>query len=829
MLANKIEQIVANLYPDANFILSSEFEADYESYFKDENVLIVLNNQLDVDDTIGENVNFQSREKIQLSIYIKDESGTLNATSNELVEQAKEISRKIYLNIWLLPEVNGEKSDKRVTHRPFIKQFNSIRSGVLSLANWVTTQKISCIPVGKFRLTLNSNDETQGLVTSNPDKVIFTDGESATIAAAPLSGFVFDRWDVNGQEFTEQSLELFFDEDEDKDAVAYFQIIIQTFNRLITTFQNLTKIINDYSFDGVYDLTQQDLSGYDALRIRMLGQSNINKEIEVNLDDIPSYLHDFLNMVGIKSPNDPVYYSLQDKIGRPQPLRTSQWSIALHVAMVTGKFVYIDHWAVGGTGFSTSPSWKYGEVGGYLEDFIDSYNEGTLLITESYKLIGTIYSQWEADSLLKVNTDLWITEFPKLVNGLETETGESSPWVVFAPHVYSAGFSVFGWEIYDKMKEMLYNKNSADYIPNSWLQHVNQFNEDGAHFSTPVGQYAEMYKNTAYLLLNQPISDDRINVLNTPSLSLTTPITTDNTNYNSGAKSVWIKMNLTQDADLRNIYANIITTTGGIRARITSNSIAIQWRVYGSTGQIIDVDSVGTEFGVRSVYGFTWDGTTDANSARGFYHSYNDRDLIVDRFATPTGLEDNAPTNPVLSIGNKNMELFSLYELDRKLTDEEIQLIIADRDEEISGVIATYFDAGNGDKVYSQNGNEKDLSASNPSWNNEGVLPYSNLISNREIQTDGVNYRIVPQGTIASGWVKIENVDLNKWYDVFNSSIKLPQIADLVTLDTDNVFYDSNGIAKEVTGAELRAATSDYIEAILDTIGFKEIKIRQEI
>lgn len=144
MLATKIKEIVNNLYPDANFTLSSEFEADYKSYIADDNTLIVLNNQLDVDDTIGANVNLQSREKIQLSIYIKDKTDNLNVTSNDIVEQAKEISRKIYLNIWLLNEVNDQQSDNKIIHKPFIKQLNSVRTGVLSLANWVTTQTISC-------------------------------------------------------------------------------------------------------------------------------------------------------------------------------------------------------------------------------------------------------------------------------------------------------------------------------------------------------------------------------------------------------------------------------------------------------------------------------------------------------------------------------------------------------------------------------------------------------------------------------------------------------------------------------------------------------------
>lgn len=147
-LASKIKIIVETLYPDANFILASQFSADYESFFKDSNVLIVLNNQLNIDDTIGQNVNLISREKIQISIYLKDKAEQIGAEADAysqiLVEQATGISRKIYLNIWLLPEVNLQDSDGRVTHSPFFKEFNSIRTGVLSLANWSVNQQVSC-------------------------------------------------------------------------------------------------------------------------------------------------------------------------------------------------------------------------------------------------------------------------------------------------------------------------------------------------------------------------------------------------------------------------------------------------------------------------------------------------------------------------------------------------------------------------------------------------------------------------------------------------------------------------------------------------------------
>lgn len=143
-LAQKIENIVTTLYPSATFLLSSEFEADYESYFKDENTLIVLNNELDEEDIIQENVNFLTKHRIQISVYLKDEFDTKNKESNLIVDQAKEISRKIYFNIWLLPDINAEKSDGKIFHKPVIKAMNSIRTGVLSLANWNTKSIVSC-------------------------------------------------------------------------------------------------------------------------------------------------------------------------------------------------------------------------------------------------------------------------------------------------------------------------------------------------------------------------------------------------------------------------------------------------------------------------------------------------------------------------------------------------------------------------------------------------------------------------------------------------------------------------------------------------------------
>lgn len=144
-LAAKIKTIVNTYYPEAVFALSSNFEADFNSYFNDNSILIVLNNQLDVDDHIEQNVNFNSRERIQISVYIKDEFDTTDDASNTLAEQAKEISRQIYLKIWLLAEINAQASDARIIHKPFFKQFNSIRTGVLSLANWNVITAINCV------------------------------------------------------------------------------------------------------------------------------------------------------------------------------------------------------------------------------------------------------------------------------------------------------------------------------------------------------------------------------------------------------------------------------------------------------------------------------------------------------------------------------------------------------------------------------------------------------------------------------------------------------------------------------------------------------------
>jgi len=139
-LAERIENLVIAMYPDATFLLSSDFERDYLSYFATSNTLIVLNNQLDDEDKIVENASFLIKERIQISVYLKDEFDTTDKMANDLVEQAKDISRRIYFRIWLFHEVSGNG----VTHRPAIKVFNSIRSGCFSLATWSYSSVIHC-------------------------------------------------------------------------------------------------------------------------------------------------------------------------------------------------------------------------------------------------------------------------------------------------------------------------------------------------------------------------------------------------------------------------------------------------------------------------------------------------------------------------------------------------------------------------------------------------------------------------------------------------------------------------------------------------------------
>jgi len=189
-LAERIETLVTTIYPDATFLLSSDFERDYLSYFATSNTLIVLNNQLEDDDTIVDNASFLTKERIQISVYIKDEFDTTDKAANVLVEQAKAISRKIYFHIWLWEDVSGNG----LTHRPAIKVFNSIRSGCFSLAMWSYSHVVRCSDTS---VELLIPEFENGFCIPNVGTYNFQQGEYTSLYAEPIAGFRFKNWLLN--------------------------------------------------------------------------------------------------------------------------------------------------------------------------------------------------------------------------------------------------------------------------------------------------------------------------------------------------------------------------------------------------------------------------------------------------------------------------------------------------------------------------------------------------------------------------------------------------------------------------------------------------------
>lgn len=144
-LLQRVTAIVADKYPESAFYLMSEWRKNYQSINESgSNVLIIFNNEIEEVDKINENVNLTTSQRVQISVLLKDDFDSTDLQSNNLVEQAKEISRRIYVNLWLSDEIDGQTSNGNVTHTPTIKELAGIRTGVLSLANWKYKHIINC-------------------------------------------------------------------------------------------------------------------------------------------------------------------------------------------------------------------------------------------------------------------------------------------------------------------------------------------------------------------------------------------------------------------------------------------------------------------------------------------------------------------------------------------------------------------------------------------------------------------------------------------------------------------------------------------------------------
>jgi hypothetical protein len=584
-----------------------------------------------------------------------------------------------------------------------------------------------------------------------------------------------------------------------------------------TLFSNIEAIGKDYGFETSTDITEPDYSSYDGIQILLKGQSNAGSIENADMNDIPTELQPYIPNVFIKRLANASWINIDDDT---DPAITAVY-LGLQLAKETGKNIYIALTSIGSTGYYSTPSWLVADLQ-YCKDTLDNYNAGFALLT-NVAHGGIVTNMGEYDSTLQVDADRFEQNFADEMNYYISGIG-NVPIVSFQLNWKSASVvSNYGNTVNQARKNILENKNNANYIPNGINQYVNEYlmRVDETHF--PTDAYKGMYRDTARLLLKQSIDNQRVNIVNNKSMKLTSRLTMPlSVQPSIGAKSIWVKWDKQPITGNQYIFNSYNTNT--ITILIKDNDT--QAFFINQSTLILGLATFSLSGNGAAVAGFRWDGTTDTNSAEVF-NALLDGSSVNIRQGTVSELEVNPatiqPTNDFF-----HNEQYGLFIVDgRKITDDELLLIEANRDTEIEGVRYYSLDEGLGDKVYSNL--REEATSSSISWSNNSEVPFINIVPDRELQENTGNYRVVPIGTIEGGWNKVENIDLNKWYDVLGSSIKLPQIPELVAIDTANIFYDNDGIAKYVDGSTLRGVIEVYITVISDNFGIKSIKLNDII
>lgn len=130
-LVSNITTIVNTLYPDSQFVLSSKFNANIDSYLVeiDKLPIIILDNELSKQVEIKKNNNIIKDTKILISIFFLDSVDNTDAQSQVLQEQAELIADRIANNIYQLENVRPNGNQKyKIT--PLFHFFSSNMTGV---------------------------------------------------------------------------------------------------------------------------------------------------------------------------------------------------------------------------------------------------------------------------------------------------------------------------------------------------------------------------------------------------------------------------------------------------------------------------------------------------------------------------------------------------------------------------------------------------------------------------------------------------------------------------------------------------------------------------
>jgi hypothetical protein len=131
LLLTNISEIITNLYPNSQQVLSSKFQAGIESYLADSSQLpiIILDNELPKTAEIHKNNNVIKDTKVLISILDLDDTNNTDEQSQLIVDKCEEIADRIAVQIYQIIAVRPQPSQKyKIT--PMFHVFTSNLTGV---------------------------------------------------------------------------------------------------------------------------------------------------------------------------------------------------------------------------------------------------------------------------------------------------------------------------------------------------------------------------------------------------------------------------------------------------------------------------------------------------------------------------------------------------------------------------------------------------------------------------------------------------------------------------------------------------------------------------
>lgn len=655
---------------------------------------------------------------------------------------------------------------------------------------------------------------------------------------------------------------------------------------LLNNIATVSRTGNDFGIDidGINNINI--FENYDNLLFMHIGQSNSDGDQVTSLNDLSPELIPYTNNVFFKDYNDSIFYSLQQKIQSTFiPISIVPCELYGRIAMLTGKRVYVARMSKGGTNFLTNTSdkgwWKvtssdystYQTVTGTTATAIAGekiYNSATrkwyiciqnatnqvlnsttyfaeeitreavvnyieakaLIASGSILDAGIYFNQGENSAISNTEASSYAELIYNMFSYMKTIIARVDiPILTFALNYKSnvvKTYTTYYGKTVNLQKIKNITKNDTYFISNNTIQYVDDYEmlPDYTHYST--SSYKLICRDSVNILLRKFISSQKIILSSNPSIQTTSEIQLPTNFYKVGSKSLWIRFKWNgTSASLRYLMYNF-DLQNGIRLAIPSTASYFTLIMWKAGSQIINATSSVRilSIGDTVTFGFTWDGTTNSNKVKLFSCIHNDGYGISSALATSSSTETSLPTSKVRFLDYYNNDIFGFFSLDRELSTEELTLVENSNEYMITGLEYYGCNETYGTSLYSNLGNTAFLS-SGVTRTITNKIPISN-IDDYKLQTNSTSFRVVPINISDNGgWNIIENINKSYFYYCLGGKIKFPQIPELVSLDIDNILYNSTtGLAKEITGYDLiNANNNGYLNIVYDAYKITEINL----